>query len=599
MKSRKKKIAILIFSITAVILMILCGILYFNTDMFKSNKTLFIKYIMKNTSNLENIEELLYNKEYLKKLNENKYTTTTTIKLNHIEDIGTSLENANSSINKLSLLLNGKVDKVNNYNYQNIKVLENNEDLKLSAEYINDNNIYSIKFSDLFNEYIIVENSDLKSLYEKIGYEENKLNKIPDSIDIKNDLLNKIEFTEDEKEILEKRYSEILKKQLANATIIKKSNEVIEINSKKIKTNSYILTLTKEEMNSFYLKLLETIKQDDIILNKLKDISETLEGYYSIINISNETNINDYFIEKIDSKINEINTTNIGQEETKIIVYEKDKNTVRTTIKYTDYEINLDSIDLEGNAYLQLKLENLDTAKIKTITLSKEESKLKLEYSDGEEGKNINLTQDLTIDESNYTSSKIIEYQNDTDKIRLNVDENINFVSELEGLPKLEKDNIIKLNDLDNDNMKKILETVNKSLNEKINTTFNSQNSEDFYKVLNIIGIVSEQQVIESIGVTETEKNRFNSQFEILQGNKLSGDNVIKIIQSAQNNIVNIEVVSNTQLKIQIDRNNKDEEITKKLIDFIENNKNKKYNIKTENDEKGLVKYLVIDMLEK
>lgn len=590
---RKKRITILIVSIISVvvIMIILFILLYLNTDMFKSKKTLFIKYIMKNSENLENIVDLLEDKEYSKKLNESKYTSSTEIKLNYTENIGTSSENTSNSINKFSLSVNGKTDKSNNYNYQNVKILDNNKDEKLSVEYVRDNNIYGVRFSDLFNQYILVENSNLKNLYEKIDYDENELANIPDSINIKNDLLNNIKFTQEEKQILENKYKEIFEKQFENEKITKQSNQIIMINNEQIKTNAYTLTLTKEQMNDIYLKILETIKQDDIILTKLENINK-------IVTMTNQKNIKDYFIEEIDNTISEINKTNIGQDETKIIVYEKGKKTVRTTIKYTDYEINIDRNGTNDNQYAQLKLEKLNSIETKIITLLKEGNSLDIEISDNNEvEKKVKISKNTNINENSCTNNIIIKYENESNRIETNINQNINFVNELSNLQQLKEDNSIKLNDLEKENVQQVLKTVSTSLDEKINSTFDTQNIEDFYKILKLVGIMKEEQIIEVTGITETEKNRFNSQFEILQGNKLSGDNIINAIQSAQNNINDIEVISNTQLKIKIDRNNKNEEVTEQLIDFIEKNKTKKYDIKVEYDENGLVEYIVIDIV--
>ena len=54
---RKKRRLILIISILLVILMIFTAfvLVYINTDMFKSNKTLFMKYLGQNTENLNQI----------------------------------------------------------------------------------------------------------------------------------------------------------------------------------------------------------------------------------------------------------------------------------------------------------------------------------------------------------------------------------------------------------------------------------------------------------------------------------------------------------------------------------------------------------------
>jgi len=122
---------------------------------------------------------------------------------------------------------------------------------------------------------------------------------------------------------------------------------------------------------------------------------------------------------------------------------------------------------------------------------------------------------------------------------------------------------------------------------------------EDLKEVLKTVGLIKEKQNIEASGITETEKKRFNSNFEILQGEKLEYQAVLNLINAIKENFVEIEIVSNKQLKLKIDRTNKNEKVAETLTTFIEENKNRKYDAKVEYDEAtGLVSDIVLIMRE-
>ena len=59
---KKKRITIMVIAIIVTILIIITTglLLYLNTDMFKSNKTLFMKYLGQNTENLNQIYTRTY-----------------------------------------------------------------------------------------------------------------------------------------------------------------------------------------------------------------------------------------------------------------------------------------------------------------------------------------------------------------------------------------------------------------------------------------------------------------------------------------------------------------------------------------------------------
>ena len=60
-----------------------------------------------------------------------------------------------------------------------------------------------------------------------------------------------------------------------------------------------------------------------------------------------------------------------------------------------------------------------------------------------------------------------------------------------------------------------------------------------------------------------------------------------------------MEVVSNTELKLKLDRFNKNEQVATVLSSFIEENKNRKYDARVEYEvETGLASEIVLTMVE-
>ena len=131
-----------------------------------------------------------------------------------------------------------------------------------------------------------------------------------------------------------------------------------------------------------------------------------------------------------------------------------------------------------------------------------------------------------------------------------------------------------------------ILNQVTSSVFGKVNEiNTNAIKTEDVGELGKAMGLIKEQDTIEANGITETEKSRFNSQFEILQGEDLKSDTILDLIDAIQDNLVDLEVISNTELKLKLDRLDKNEEVATTLSAFIEENKNKIYNAKVEYDE--------------
>lgn len=622
MMPRKKRIALAIAipSIIVIIIIITGILLYLNTDMFKSNKTLFFKYFGKNSENIKEIKEIFESTEYEKKLQNNKYTDDINIKVNYTNNLQTTSEDNSNTINNVKLLIKGEEDKNNKYSYKDFKLEKdkniatntenqsssensnesnNKEQNIMEVEYIKNDNNYGIRFSDLFKQYLLVENNNLKDLFRKIGYSEQELENVPDSIEINDITLSDIKFTEDEIKQLSEKYSEIINKKVSKEKFEKNSKQVITINEKNITTNAYILKLTNEELNNLYVDLLESLKQDEIILNKIESIQNKINSIN--INSSESKDLKESFAEEIDLQIEKINKTNIGNQETKIIVYENSGKTIRTAIQGKDYEINFDYINTqdEKNIELIVKKDEIETYNIK---LKKDKDGIKLDIYSNDENNPIKISLEQNKNESDKKCSNNInlKYENANSKLEVSAEQEINIVDNFENENTLNDQNSILLNGLEKEQLQAVLNQVSEEVQQKINSISEEVKINDIQEILETLGIINKQQNIEAGGITETEKNRFNSKFEILKGEELDNENVLKVVEAVKDNIINAQVDTNEEIKIEISRNESNQDIEKSLEEYIKKEKDKKYDIKIEYDEDTeLVKYIIMTPAKK
>ncbi len=354
-------------------------------------------------------------------------------------------------------------------------------------------------------------------------------------------------------------------------------------------------------MNNIFIEILEQLKQDEMILTRIDKLQTLLENYQ----LKQENNLREVFAKEIEEQITEITRNNIGQEEVKIIVYENYHNTVRVMVQNPEYEITIDLLSMTSENYIQISNQDKTTEK---------EQKQVISYKKTEEGKSIifentkngktteySLSIGEKINGDNCAKTIIAKYEDDSSKVEATIQQEINIVTNLEKEVSFNNENLINLSELEEQQTQSLLEQVSRQVTEKVTEiTTNDIKIQDLWEVLKVIGLIKEGQTFEVVGVTEVEKNRFNSKFEILQGENLGSEEVLNLINAIKDNLIDMEVMSNTELKLKLDQFNKNDEIVSTLTTFIEGDKNRKYNAKIEYDEEtGLVSDIILSIVEK
>lgn len=421
----KKSKKILIIALPILIIVVVCItmlILYINTDFLKSDQTLFLKYMSQNTDAVKAVIDNTSEKEYTNLLRQSKYESKAELTASYTENMGTSQENQKNDINKLKLDIDSQSEYLNDYLYKNLKLMYGNENI-ITAEYLHDGQIYGIRFPEEFNQFLALENHDIEQTVTDAGMSEEQVELIPEGIE-NFDINNVVSFSDEEIAELQSKYIGIISENISKDKYSKQKNALITIGEKSLMTNAYSITLTQEQANDIYIKILEQIKIEPIILNKISNI----EPYVKIFDFIKDGNgvpennyLQDFYEERVQDKIDEIKKYNIGTAEVKCTVYEVDGTTVRTKIvesaeetKETTIDLNKKDDGIEINIESEIKSSQQENANniqiIKQYNNEESSFLLKTENTVGDETRKVELYRNINLDVSNPKTETGISY---------------------------------------------------------------------------------------------------------------------------------------------------------------------------------------------
>ena len=613
---RKKRIVIIAISIILVMLIILgiLGYLYLKTDAFKSKEKLFAKYLAQNFNSIE-ILKTESDSEIENMLNTNKYESQLEGTIEYTEDIGTSNENKNSNINNVGIKIKSNVDKANNYDYKDISI-ENKDERLVGFKYLNEENLYGIKLDGI--QQFVSNNTENQTSDDS---EINSIKKLTSGIDI-NSILN---FTEEEKQTLANTYVGIIQSNISKDKYYKQSNALITVNNKDIQTNAYYIKITIEEYNNLYIKILQQITNDEIILSRIDLIENQIKEKKS--NYNESETLREKFIKSINDKIEEIKNNNIGNEEVKITVYENNMKTVRTSIEKTTEKLTM---DMYNNSYIKIDRTKIgDTTEEEFIKIEKNENQnIAFEYEqlqDNEIIHDIQINYQQTLEDNKLDRTMQFTITNEKYKATLRIKDNTKIVQEFENQITLENNNV-KLDELQQEQKDRINQILNENIQQQLSNLFSKVSLQDYTTMLQNLSVIEKKSVqLPTDGqVTDIERKRFNSQFEFFVSQDLTTDNIKELIKTAESNFDDMKILTKngqieelntekllstsqestdykktiSEILIYLKQNSSNEEKQKDTLSYIENNKNNKYTVSIEYDENGLAKIIRIKIQE-
>lgn len=583
---------ILIIAIIVILVLAIAGAvvayLATATDTFKSSKELFMRYMSKNIQKIEQLKNSDTYNTYKSLENENAYEQDIKMKIGYA--VGGEVSNP---LNDLAIVVKKQKDNLDEYSYTDAQVLYKDEEY-LESELIQNKEILGIRFTDIVKQFITVrdgENLDVVAEDMEVDIEDlqDYIQMIAGTKSITEKIISKEQI-----ETLKNKYTDIIKNNLQNATYSKLNKAMITVNDQTVQTSAYTAKLSQEQTRTLVLEILNNIRNENIIIEKLEKIE-----------------LKEKFETELDKLIEEI--TDVAEYKSiEITVYEQNGEPLKMAMVFGTNKFAIEALSNENS--LDIKIQNSiineENIQEQTIDITKTNSEKQEEYNinikitEGEEEKQINIKNTMEKNSDNISITTVFDYIKGINQFKITNNNNIKLLEEIEERKELNEQNNVILNDLATEPRKNIIGLLKQRVPEKIETRLNL--------LAEVLELNLEQEENPEDEVSQVEINRFNAKFEFYTGESVSSENVQQLMEVVKENlssanitpIVNPEDTEETdpnklkvKIQLNIEKDVKNEELAEQVLEKII--KNKKYTVSIEYKEtNNLIESIIITEVE-
>ena len=289
MKPNTIKKIIIIVLITILLLGGIFTYLYFGTDLLKTNGQLFFKYL----GQVVDVQDGFIDRQLIEYSNK-KYTEKYEDNWNFSGDIDMSGMDSDmlQTVNDFNITYSGKIDNTARKNEQDISI-NYSSDVNFPLKYKYANETLGLQTDYVSSKYISIE------IAEKFGVEDTS--EFPDTIDFFSDFTNQetMNLTAEEREQVINTYLPIFEEKLGQKEFTKtKENDV----------TSYSVSVTNQEIKDLILTILETLKNDSILMPKMEEM------FKDVLDTMNQTSDEDMTVQSlIQAMIDDMNDADIEE----------------------------------------------------------------------------------------------------------------------------------------------------------------------------------------------------------------------------------------------------------------------------------------------
>ena len=489
MNQKKNTKMLIILIILTIILIIGIGVTYIilATDMFKSEKKVFFKYI----TQINDVEKGFVSNEvlqYFEKRKNTPYQNNSTISFNI-----TSFDNQEQfdNINKCSIDFSGKVDTANSKSEQDIDINYSN-DVKFPISYKQSGNQLGLQTQYVGNKFIAVKTDKLDKLSNEI-------------IDIKGITLpnneEKVEIPSDEIKYIQDTYFGILNQELKDTNFV----QIVEDNVK-----GYKLTLNGDEFKNILLKLLETLKNDQTTLDTINEYIKS-------------KGLDEIKVKDIEKYIKELNDNfEMNNEKFEMTVYVENKKPSKIIVSLNEGKITIEKNENANTKQYSISCELYQDNKTTKIYLNSSFSGLQSLQS---------ITEDWELGIQTSNNTQYVYYFNN----------NIDFIESV-NIEEFTSDNSLFLTDMEKEQLNNFLTAVGERI-----TQVNSQqmerlglteNENPLIKAIPLLNISMPTDSMDNMinDVDQTIVETHNTKFENYESLNAGGATVKGLISTIQAN---------------------------------------------------------------
>ena len=543
-----KKGIILIISIVIVVILLVGGVSAFiilKTDLFKSNQTLFYKYLgqeMQEISALKS-EKMIANSNSEKN---NSNSKNAKISFTYSDPNSGKLTEV---LEKTNIQISGKKNIEQNVSNTQFDVQYDGNSI-FTAETRVDNEVYGITSPEILNAFLGVENKDLNKLLSRLNVSNS--DSFDSSIQVSNfsELAN---FTDQEKQAFINLMTTTINSVIDEGQYTKNKKVTVTTETGEQVATEYSISLSSDELKRLFITFCNNLQTDSIVLNAIATRAKIIglsTGYTDVNSLS--ANIGEYV-----STITNLATTD--KELVKISVYEADGNCIQTQIQtYDEDEFGQYNIKISANSTTATTTTKADISTadqdLATIKVTKIDNSNNTTYDiaiSNSNSLNIELYfENLgSIEENNIQNKLNLAYSMQNTSFGMSYEDTVNFeqVEELEGL---DENNCVIINNYDKDSVQSFLI----SIQEKIYTVYAQkleqlglsadytlesieQQANEARNELNQQNEAAQQalneaaQSLQGLNLSETEQQTYNANIETYLGDNRTSAQVRSLIE--------------------------------------------------------------------
>lgn len=565
-KKNTKILLIIIIVLFIVILFAGVAVAYLATDIFRSDKELFFKYI----TQIGDQEKGFINNDlnqYFEKRKSIAFNNQGEFSVNISDDEN---EDKYSNINNFKIEFSGQVDGENSRVAQNISI-NYSDSVSEQLKFKQVGSKFGLQTNDIGSKYIAIDVNDLNKLSQSnmtINDYSKTIKKLQD--------ITKVEINKEELENIINTYKNLLNEELHSEWFSKVEDSNLV---------GYKLSLDGENLKNVLVKLLENIKNDQTVLDKINE-------YLKVLRNSNKITANniDEFIEKIQD------ANGLEDKKIEIIVYKENNSVAKISIGVDDSFISLQKQSDKNSQSFRIE--------------AKQKDKLIFSISMKFEGlqsiQNIKENYDLQYDVDNYSGYNSPDVNEDSYSIntsnkttyKYNFKNDINFTYDSD-IEDFTNDNSLILTNYDQESVSKFMsaliqrvQAINKRDMEKLGVNESENPIFQAIPSINISPLGLNQTTMTNNGMSELAINTFNNKFEVYQGTNLSPQTVKGLLTTISLNNENGE-----EYKIkEINFEGQEYEASEQNITFVKSDidKEKNYRVEFEKDQDTGIIYRVI-----
>lgn len=559
MNQKKNTKILLIIIIVLVILILLAGgaYAYFATDLFRSDKELFFKYV----SQIGESKKGFFNEDlskYFEKRKKVPFNNQGQFSVNISESEN---EDKYKNVNNFNIEFSGQVDETSGKVYQNVD-LNYSDDVSMQLKYKQVGNKYGIQNNDVGSKFIAIDINDLNK-YSQSNMTIDDYSKVFEKFQAVND----IELSKEQIENIANTYKNLLNEELNSEWFSKVEDKNLI---------GYKLTLEGENLKNILVKIFETLKNDQTTLEKINEYLKTQRNSYKLT-------AND-----IDDIIEEIkDTSDLNDKKIEIIVYKNNNSIAKVSLLIDDIAISVEKQADKNNQSFKIEVDeknnpifiiNINYEGLQSIQNVKEDYELQFSVDNYSNISSSYDTNKVTYkynfkNDINFTDSTSIEdFLDENSLILTNYDSEVvsNFLNAL----------VQRISDINKRDMKKL------GVEEYENPILQSIPSMGTFALgSNSISIANNE-------MSELEVNTFNNKFEMYQGTNLSPQTVKGLLS-----IISLNNENGDGHKIkEINFEGQEYEASEQNINFVKSDidMSKNYRVDFEKDQDTGIIYRVI-----